>query len=182
MVLLRWFYSWFLISEETFKVHQKDIMNSAMHSSCLKALHDRGCLRLKQVLSGEFKATSPPPDFLPHPSLAGAWGECFHWLIGLKHYKNLTWQAYGRHDECTDCHSKSKGQYHTFAAHSPPPPRDWYGGPFPTRDGELAQELSLTMRPTRTASSLCLFSPQWLETWLTPGSCSDIRAGFEVCI
>ena len=41
-----------------------------------------------------------------------------------------------------------------FAA--PSPPRDWHGGPFPTH-GQLAQGLSLTMRPTRTASPLCFF-------------------------
>ena len=61
MVLLRWLSSWFLISKRNIQVHQKDTLDLAIHSSCLKALHDRGCLRLKQVLSREFKATSPPP-------------------------------------------------------------------------------------------------------------------------
>ena len=65
MVLLRWLSSWFLISRETFKVHQKDTLDLAIHSSCLKDLHDRGCLRLKQVLSREFKSTSPPLTFFP---------------------------------------------------------------------------------------------------------------------
>ena len=50
--------------------------------------------------------------------------------------------------------SKTNGRYHAFAA--PSPPSDWHGGPFPTH-GELAQGLSLTMRPTRTASPLCFF-------------------------
>ena len=58
--------------------------------------------------------------------------------------------------------SKTNGQYHAFAA--PFPPRGWHGGPFPP-NGELAQRLSLTMRPTRTASPLCLCSPQWPETF-----------------
>ena len=64
----------------------------------------------------------------------------------------------------------------------PPPARDWHGGPFPTH-GELAQGLTLTMRPTRTASPLCFFSPQWPETRLLPGSCANILAHFvfEVC-
>ena len=45
--------------------------------------------------------------------------------------------------------SKTNGRYHAFAA--PSRARDWHGGPFPTHGG-LAQGLSLTMRPTRTAS------------------------------
>ena len=48
------------------------------------------------------------------------------------------------------------GRYNAFSAPVPPTPRDWHGGPFPTH-GELAQGLSLTMRPTRTASPLCFF-------------------------
>ena len=55
--------------------------------------------------------------------------------------------------------SKTNGQYHVFTAPPsslPHPPRDWHRGPFPTH-GELAQRLSLTMRPTRTASPLCFF-------------------------
>ena len=79
-----------------------------------------------------------------------------------------TWRVYWL------CHSKANKQHHAFAAPSPPP-RDWHGGPFPTH-GELAQELSLTMRPTRTASPLSLFSSQWPETCrLSPGSCADIN-------
>ena len=72
--------------------------------------------------------------------------------------------------------SKTYGRYHDFAA--PSPPRDWHGGPFPTH-GELAHGLSLTMGPTRTASSLRFFSPQWPETWLSPGSCAKILVRFE---
>ena len=60
------------------------------------------------------------------------------------------------------CHSKSKGQYHDFAA--PSSPRDWHGGPFPTR-GELAQGLSLTMRPTRTASPLMFIRTAVTRNW-----------------
>ena len=158
MGLLRWLSSWFVVSEETFKV--KVILDLAIHSSCLKALHDRGCLRLKQVLSGEFKATSPPspPDFLPHPSLAGAWGECFHW-------PNITriW-----HDKLTADMTSALTLPRFFS--TLPPPRDWHGGPFPNH-GELAQGLSLTMRPTRTASPPFSYSHR-----------SDQKlAGFEVC-
>ena len=60
MVLLRWFSSWFLISKRNIQVHQKDTLDLAIHSSCLKALNDGGCLRLNQVLSREFKVKSPP--------------------------------------------------------------------------------------------------------------------------
>ena len=59
----------------------------------------------------------------PHPSLAGAWGECFHWPMGLKHYKNLTWQAYGRHDECTDSATARVKGSTTLLQHPPPPPQ-----------------------------------------------------------
>ena len=61
--------------------------------------------------------------------------------------------------------SKTNGQYQAFPA--PLPPRDWHWGPFPTH-GELAQGVSLTMRPTTTASPLCFFSPQWPETCAKP--------------
>ena len=71
--------------------------------------------------------------------------------------------------------SKTNGQYHALAA---PSPRDWHGGLFPTH-GELARGLSLTMRPTRRASPLCLFTPHWPETWLSPGSCANILGRFE---
>ena len=125
-----------------------------MHSSCLMALNDRGC-----------SPWLPPP-----PSLARAWGECFHWPMGLKRYKNLTWQTKGRHDQCTDSPRARLTEGTTLLQH-PPPARDWHRGPFPTH-GELAQGLSLTMRPTRTASPLCFFSPQWPETWLSPGFCA----------
>ena len=158
MVLLRWHPSWFLISKRNIQVHQKDTLHLSIHSSCLKALNDGGHLRLNQVLSREFKAKSPPPDFLHPHSLARAWGKCFHWPMGLKRYKNFTWQTKGRHDQRTDfSQSRTNGRYNAFAA--PSPARDWHGGPFPTH-GELAQGLSLTRTPTRTASPLCFFSPQ----------------------
>ena len=167
MVLLRWLSSWFLISKRNIQVHQKDTLD-------LKALNDGGRSRLNQVLRREFKVKSPLPDFLHPPSLARSWGECFHWPMGLKHYKNLTWQAYGRHDECTDsATARVKGS--TTLLQHPPPPRDWHGGPFSTH-GELAQGLSLTIRPSRTASPLCLFAaPQWPETGRFWGMFSKIR-------
>ena len=57
--------SWFLISKRNIQVHQKDTLDLAIHSNCLKALNDGGCLRLNQVLSREFKVKSPPR--LPSP-------------------------------------------------------------------------------------------------------------------
>ena len=73
MVLLSRLSSWFLISKRNIQVHKKDTLELAIHSSCLKAVDDRGRLRLNQVLNGEFKVKSPPPDFLPPPpSLASA--------------------------------------------------------------------------------------------------------------
>ena len=56
-----WFSSWFLISKINIQCHQKDTLDLAIHSSCLKAQNDRGCLRFNQVLSREFKVKSPPP-------------------------------------------------------------------------------------------------------------------------
>ena len=61
--------------------------------------------------------------------------------------------------------SKTNGQYQAFPA--PLPHRDWLWGPFRTH-GELAQGVSLTMRPTTTTSPLCFFSPQWPETCAKP--------------
>ena len=75
MVLLSRLSSWFLISKRNIQVHKKDTLELAIHSSCLKAVDDRGRLRLNQVLNGEFKVKSPP-DFPPPPCLASAWGEC----------------------------------------------------------------------------------------------------------
>ena len=72
MVLLRWFSSWFLISKRNIQVHQKDTLDLAIHSSCLKALNDGGCLRLNQVLSRKFKVKSPPLTSSTPPSLACA--------------------------------------------------------------------------------------------------------------
>ena len=61
MVLLRWLSSCFLISKRNIQGHQKDTLDLAILSSCLKALNDRGCLRLNQVVNREFKVKSPPP-------------------------------------------------------------------------------------------------------------------------
>ena len=174
MVLLRWLSSWFLISKRNIEVHQKDTLALAIHSSCLKALSDGGCLRLNQVLSREFKVKSPPPPLTSStpPAFIGQWASNITriWHDKLKAHMTsaLTLPA----------QSKTNGRYQAFAV--PFPPRDWHGGPFPTH-GELPQGLSLTMRPTRTASPLCFFSPQWPVTWLSPGSCANILARFEVC-
>ena len=178
MVLLRWLSSRFLISKRNNQVHQKDTLDLAIHSSCLKALNDRGCLRLNQVLSREFKVKSPP--WLPPPPQPST---CLRGMLSLANgpqtlkefdMTNLrqTWPVHWLSQ------SKTNGQHHAFSA--PSPSKDWHGGPFPTH-GELAQVLSLRMRPTRTASFLCLFSPQWPETWLSPGSCANILVRFEVC-
>ena len=67
MVLLRWLSSCFLISKRNIQGHQKDTLDLAIHSSCLKALNDRGYLRLNQVLDREFKVKSPPPQPPPPP-------------------------------------------------------------------------------------------------------------------
>ena len=172
MVLLRWLSSRFLISKETFKVHQKDTLDLAIHSSCVKALHGRGCLRLKQVLDTEnLRPHHPPPPRLSAPPQPST---CLRGMLSLANgpqtlkefdMTNLrpTWAVHWLRQ------SKTKGQYHAFAA--PSPPRDWHGSPYPTH-AELAQGLSLTMRPTRTASPLCFFSPQWPENRLSPGSCA----------
>ena len=76
MVLLSRLSSWFLISKRNIQAHKKDTLELAIHSSCLKAVDDRGRLRLNQVLNGEFKVKSPPPPTSSPPSLASAWGEC----------------------------------------------------------------------------------------------------------
>ena len=60
VLLLRCLSSWFLISKRNIQVHQIDTLDLSIHSSGLKALNDGGCLRLKQVLSREFKVKSPP--------------------------------------------------------------------------------------------------------------------------
>ena len=44
---------------------------------------------------------------------------------------------------------ETNGSYHDFP--TPSPSRDWHGSPFPPH-GKLAQGLSLTMRPTKTAT------------------------------
>ena len=75
------------------------------------------------------------------------------------------------------CGLETNGPYYAFGA--PFLTRDWKGGPF-SLHGKLAQGLSLTMRPTRTASPICKFSPQWPETWLSPGFGANILGFFEV--
>ena len=67
MVLLRWLSSWFLVSKRNIQVHQKDTLDLFIHSSCLKALNDGGCLRLSQALSREFKVKSTPMTSFTHP-------------------------------------------------------------------------------------------------------------------
>ena len=103
-------------------IHQKDTLDLAIHPSCLKALNDGGCLRLNQVLSKELKVKSPPltSSTPPPPSLARAWGECFHSPMGLKHYKNLTWQTKGRHGQCTDSPRERLTEGTTLLPHPPP--------------------------------------------------------------
>ena len=179
MVLLRWLSSWFLISKRNIQVHQKDTLDLSIHSSCLKALNDGGRLRLQQVLSREFKVKSPP--WLPPPPQPST---CLRGMLSLANGPQ-TLQEFdmtnikGRHDQCTDfSQSRTNGRYNAFAA--PSPARDWHGGPFPSH-GELAKGLSLTMRPTRTASPLSFFSPQWPETWLSPAFSANILAHFEAC-
>ena len=153
MVILRWLSSRFLISKRNIQVHQKDILALAIHSSCLKALSDRGCLRLYEVLKREFKVKSPP--WLPPPSQPST---CLRGMLSLAngpktwindrcHVKNLTWQTKGRHDQWTDSPRARLTEGTTLSRH---------GGPFPTHGG-LAWELSLTMRPTRTASPPMFF-------------------------
>ena len=53
-------------------------------------------------------------------SLARAWGECFHWPMGLKRYKNLTWQTKGRHDQCTDSPRPELTEGTMLLQHPPP--------------------------------------------------------------
>ena len=131
---------------------------------------------VRQVLNGEVMATWIDDITPPQPS------RCLRGMLSLANGPQTlqefdmtslrqTWRVHGL---CHLCHSKSKGQYHAFAA-PPPPPRDWHGGPFSTH-GELAQGLSLTIRPSRTASPLCLFAaPQWPETGRFWGMFSKIR-------
>ena len=119
MVFLRWLSSWFLISKRNTQVHRKETLDLAIHSSCLKAPHDRGCLRLNQVLSRKFKVKSPP--WLPPPLQPST---CLRGMLslanGLKRYKNLTWQTKGRHDQCTDSPRARLTDSTTLLQHPPP--------------------------------------------------------------
>ena len=177
MVLLRWLSSWFLISKRNIQVHQKDALDLAIHSSCSQALNGRGCLRLNQVLSREFKVKSPPWLPFSPPSLARAWGERFHWPIDLKHYKNLTWQTKGRHDECTDAPRARLTDSTTLLEH-PLPPKGFTWRPLsnPWRvswgtelDNEINQDskppmffLTAVTRNLAIARFLCEYScPFW---------------------
>ena len=161
MGLLRWLSSsWFLISKDQNKqVHQKDTLDLAIHPNCFKALHDRGCLRLKQAISREFKAkTSLWPDTPPPPPQPSKWVTA---MLSLAN-RPQTLKAFGMtnfkqtHDECTDS-PRARPMDHTTLLQPPPPPqtpaKDWHVGPFPPY-GKLAQGLSLTMRPNRAASPL----------------------------
>ena len=100
MVLLRWFSSWFLISKRNIQVHQKDTLDLVIHSNCLKALNDGGCLRLNQVLSRKFKVKSPPLTSSTPPK------KNQHVLEGNAVIGRLF-------------QSKTNGQYHVFSAPSP---------------------------------------------------------------
>ena len=119
MAFLRWLSSWFLISKRNTQVHRKETLDLAIHSSCLKAPHDRGCLRLNQVLSRKFKVKSPP--WLPPPLQPST---CLRGMLslanGLKRYKNLTWQTKGRHDQCTDSPRARLTEGTTLLPHPPP--------------------------------------------------------------
>ena len=113
-----------------------------MHSSCFKALHDRGSLRLKQAQSREFKATSLTLTCSHPPQL-------INWVRGMlslaswpqTFIKNLAWHTRNKHmiselilQRLTD---------HAFVA--PSHARDWHGHPFPPH-GKLAQSFSLQWR------------------------------------
>ena len=131
MVFLRWLSSWFLISKRNTQVHRKETLDLAIHSSCLKAPHDRGCLRVNQVLSREFKVKSRP--WLP-PSPPPPTSTCLRGMLSLVNgpqtlnkfdmsSQKQTWRVHWLSQ------SKTNGQYHAFAA--PSPLRDWHAGPFP---------------------------------------------------
>ena len=138
-------------------------------------LHDRDSLRLKLALSRELKVTSqPPPDLTLPRSRAHRWGYPFIGQSAWNLFKNLAWQTHRLkriQDQWTE--SPERLTEHTTLLQHPPPTRDWHGGPFPPH-GKLAQGLSLTMRPTKTASPLWKFSPQWPETW----RCANILSLF----
>ena len=129
-------------------------------------LHDRGSLRLKlakQRIEGHI-TPAPWPDTASQPSTSLRIS--FHcgqsaWNL----FKNLAWQTHRLkriQDQWTE--SPERLTEHTTLLQHPPPTRDWHGGPFPPH-GKLAQGLSLTMRPTKTARPLWQFSPQSPETW-----------------
>ena len=84
MVFLRWLSSWFLISKRNTQLHRKETLDLAIHSSFLKAPHDRGCLRVNQVLSRELKVKSPP--WLPPPHQHVLEGNAFigQWASNIK--------------------------------------------------------------------------------------------------
>ena len=78
---------------------------------------------LNHALSREFKVKSPPwlrPPPPPKPST------CLRGMpMGLKYYKNLTWQT---NDQCNDSRRARLTKGTTLLQH-PPPSRDWHGGP-----------------------------------------------------
>ena len=84
MVFLRWLSSWFLISKRNTQLHRKETLDLAIHSSFLKAPHDRRCLRVNQVLSRELKVKSPP--WLPPPHQHVLEGNAFigQWASNIK--------------------------------------------------------------------------------------------------
>ena len=109
MVLLRWLSSWFLISKRNNKSIKKTLWTWPYTLAAWTGMLE----------TWEFKVKSPP-WLPPPPSLARAWGECFHWPMGLKHYKNLTWQTKGRHDQCTDSPRARLTEGTTLLQHPPP--------------------------------------------------------------
>ena len=149
-----------------------------MHSSCLKALNDEGRLRLKQVLSTVSMLNHYPwlPLPPPPPRLTRAWGECFHWPMGLKCYKNLTWKTKGRHNQCTDSHRPGLTEGRTLLKHPPPLGIDMEA---PSNPWWVSSGTELDNEPNQY-SPLRFFSPQGPESWLSSAFCANILAHFEV--
>ena len=111
MVLLRWISSWLLISKRNIQVHQKDTLDLAIPFSCLKALNDRGCLRLNQVLSREFKVKSQQPS------------TCLRGMLSLANGPQ-TWQEFDMTNQRQTwpvhwlSQSRTNGRYNAFEAPS----------------------------------------------------------------
>ena len=143
----------------------KDTLNLVI-SSCFKALHDRGSLRLKLALSREFKAispTSPQPETASQPST---------WVRGILSLANRpeTFEEFGMinlkqtHYHWSDSQERLT-DHTTLLQHPPLPPRDWHGG--------LAPRLGGHVLPARSGDTLIkLFNsgpvhtyPEIYENW-----------------